>query len=314
MTNTAAAYLHSIAWVRGEKDNWPGSGPDAQPEPNPAEWERLRMEKLSGFYRAEQTPWELAAASAADSLRQAGLKPTDIDLILYSSESIDRRVDIRRDPDRFAELIGASYTPLMLVTANVCANMASMLRIARNAVLVGDAATILVVTTDTWGTGSRLIDAGTCLMSDAASSLIVSALRPRQGWRIGPIAQSVDHTLHSMDAATNTMCMLQGHVGGMQRLAEQTFNGANPFREEYRTIVGNNIGTTIQRVLLRAADMDEACLYTQTETDGHCFSADVTVNLAAIEDDMAEGELVLLFPSAHNYWATVQLERVGGKA
>ncbi|WP_106396557.1 beta-ketoacyl-[acyl-carrier-protein] synthase family protein [Actinocorallia populi] len=300
----SAAHMHASAWAFGDKDVWPGDGP----EPSAAERERLAKEKIAGFYRTDEAPWRIAARSAAETLRRAARRP---DLVLYACESIDDRVDLRRDPDRFAEAIGADHVPLMLVTANVCANFGALLRVARNHVLTGDARDVLVVTTDVWGGGSRLIDAGTCLMSDAAASVMVSADAPAEGWRVGPVVQAADHTMHSLDPAEDSIAMVRGTVGGIQRATEGFFApGPGGDREDYPIVVAGNVGTTVLRLLAAGGRLDLDRFVTRTEQNGHCFAADLVVNLAEVEDEVPAGGRVLGLSTGHNYWTCVAFERV----
>ncbi|GAB2812455.1 hypothetical protein GCM10022221_07480 [Actinocorallia aurea] len=304
MSELITAHMHAAAWAFGDKDVWPGDGP----EPSAAERERLANEKISGFYRTTETPWEIAARSAAETLARAAKLP---DLVLYACESIDDRVDLRRDPDKFAEAIGLDTVPLMLVTANVCANFGALLRVARGHIATGDARDVLIVTTDVWGEGSRLIDAGTCLMSDAAASAMVSAEAPAEGWRVGPVVQATDHTMHSLDPAENSIAMVRGTVGGIQRATEGFFTpGPGGSRDDYPHIVVGNVGTTVLRLLAAGGRLDLGRFVTRTELNGHCFAADLFVNLAEIEHEVPSGGKVLGLSTGHNYWTCVAFERI----
>ncbi|MFG2847117.1 hypothetical protein ACGF12_28665 [Kitasatospora sp. NPDC048296] len=302
LTCLHSAYLHSAAWAFGRKRTWTASSPEAA--------ERLAHERLEGYYEADVPPWQLAADSAAETLKRAGVEPTDLDLVIYASESTDSRVDLSRDPDRFAMAAGAETVPLLGATANVCANFGAALRIARNAIQVGDARRVLLVTTDVWDDRSRLVDAGTCLMSDAAASVLVTADRPDEGWLVGDIHSATDHAMHDVDPAVDTIAMVRRTAGGMRRAAEGFFASHRLRREDYPRIVVGNVGLTVLRVLAAAGGLDLGRMVTQTAQNGHCFAADVIVNLAEIEPEARHGDRVLALSTGHNYWTCVGLQRV----
>ncbi|MGV9435703.1 hypothetical protein [Nocardia sp. NPDC003648] len=187
------AYLHSITWAHGEKQSFLD-----EIDADPALRARTGAEGIEYYFRADCAPWQLAHEAATTTLRRADLDISQVDLILYSTESTDTRADISRDPNRFADALGGRTTPLIAVTGNVCANFGAALATARNAVRSGEHRTVLIVTTDIWDDRPRLVDAGTCLMSDAAAAAIVSAAPAPNStsWAIGKITPSVDHGMH----------------------------------------------------------------------------------------------------------------------
>lgn len=302
MSRRIPAHLSAPAWAFGDRRVWKAG--------TPAEQQRLDHENLSGYFHSELPPWQLAVGAATQTLETAGVTATDVDLIVYASESTDSRVDLSRDPNRFAEAVGAPHVPLVGATANVCANFGTALRLARDTVAVGDAQRVLVVTTDVWDDRSRLVDAGTCLMSDAAASVMVTAQRPADGWLIGGIRAAVDHTMHSVDPAVDTIAMVRGTAGGMRRAADGFFAMEGHRREDYPLVVAGNVGTTVLRVLAASAELDLGRVFAQTAQNGHCFAADVVVNLAAVQDTVPAGTRVLGLSTGHNHWICVDFERI----
>ncbi|MFF1357754.1 hypothetical protein [Streptomyces sp. NPDC058297] len=296
------AHMHAPAWSFGDRRVWKAE--------NPADQDRLDHERLAGYFHSELLPWQLAVGAATQTLEAARVAATDVDLIVYASESTDSRVDLSRDPNRFAEAIGAPHVHLVGATANVCANFGAALRIARDAIRTGDAENVLVVTTDVWDDRSRLVDAGTCLMSDAAASVMVSAARPDDGWLIGGVFSAVDHTMHSVDPAQDTIAMVRGTAGGMRRAADGFFAMEGHRREDYPFVVAGNVGTTVLRVLAASAQLDLGRVFARTAENGHCFAADVIVNMTAIQDTVPAGTKVLGLSTGHNYWICVDFERI----
>ncbi|WP_067709261.1 hypothetical protein [Nocardia yamanashiensis] len=298
-----SAYLHSIGWARGERRSFL-----EQLDANSPVRTRTAQEGIEHYYQADCMPWELARQAAIETLRRADLTADDLDLILYSTESTDARIDISKDPNRFAEAIGATLTPCIAVTGNVCANFGAALAVARNAVRLGEHRTILMVTTDIWDERPRLVDAGTCLMSDAAAAAIVSADPAGAGWRIGRITPAVDHGMHAVDPAVDTMHMVRGTVAGIQRAYRGFFTDTTA--ADYDHLVCGNLGDTVIQMFARVGGFEESRMLRQTAANGHCLAADVLVNLDTFAPGMADGDRVLAVSSGHNYWTCIDLTTV----
>ncbi|AYF76778.1 hypothetical protein D7D52_26520 [Nocardia yunnanensis] len=298
MTN--AAYLHSIGWAHGERRSFLDElGADSSIRT------RTAQEGIEHYYQAHCAPWQLAQRAAAVSMDRAGLTAQDLDLILYSTESTDLRTDISKDPNRFAESIGATVTPCFAVTGNVCANFGAALAVARNAVRLGEHRTVLIVTTDIWDERPRLVDAGTCLMSDAAAAAIVSLDVSGTGWRIGRITPAVDHGMHAVDPGVDTMHMVRGTVAGVQRAFRGFFTDASA--ADYDHLVCGNLGDTVIQMFARVGGFEKTPVLRQTAANGHCLAADVLVNLDTFSSDMADGARVMAVSSGHNYWTCIDL-------
>jgi hypothetical protein len=298
------SYLHAAAWTLGTRHSLPQEV-DAETA------DRLHREEIEGYYRADEEPWMMAVSAAEQTLKKSGFVAEDIDLILYACESTDCRADISLDPNRFAEALGAPSVPLMGVTANGCANLGALLRSARNAVAVGDAANVLIATADAWDERSRLVGAGTALMSDSAATALVSAERPAQGWLIGDIFTAVDHTMHAIDPAVDTIPMVRGTAQGIRAAAAGFFTPGRPAREDYTTVVADNLGALVLKVLASSAGLDRTRVFAQTSLHGHCFAADILLNLDAVAPRTEAGTKVLGLITGHNYWTCVGLEYLG---
>ncbi|TDD79192.1 hypothetical protein [Actinomadura rubrisoli] len=298
------SHLHAAAWTLGARRVLP-SEVDAETA------ERLRREEIEGYHRAAEEPWRMAVSAAEETLKRSGLAVGDVDLVLYACESTDRRTDISLDPDRFAEALGAPSVPLMGVAANGCANLGALLRSARNAVAAGDAGTVLIVTTDAWDDRPRLVGAGTALMSDSAATALVSAARPDEGWLIGDIFTAVDHTMHAIDPAVDTIAMVRGTAQGVRDAAAGFFVPGRPAREDYTAVVADNLGAMVLKILASSAGLDRGRVFAQTSLHGHCFAADILLNLSAVAPGTPPGAKVLGLITGHNYWTCVGLERLG---
>ncbi|MFD5179753.1 hypothetical protein ACFWM1_28375 [Nocardia sp. NPDC058379] len=301
------AYLHSITWAHGEKQSFLD-----EIDADPALRARTGAEGIEYYFRADCAPWQLAHEAATTTLRRADLDITQVDVILYSTESTDTRADISKDPNRFADALGGRTTPLIAVTGNVCANFGAALATARNAVRSGEHRTVLIVTTDIWDDRPRLVDAGTCLMSDAAAAAIVSAAPAPNStsWAIGKITPSVDHGMHDVDPAVDTMDMVRGTVAGIQRAYRGFFADIAP--TAFPHLICGNLGDTVVQMFARLGGFDPARMLRQTAAHGHCLAADVLVNLDTYAPTMAAGDRVMAVSSGHNYWTCIDLTTVTG--
>ncbi len=299
---TTHAHLHAIASTTGRRRSFLAENHEAADL-----MARTTAEGIDNYFDADAPAWALAVPAAQQSLLRANLDIADIDLIVYCTESTDSRSAISRDPNKLAQALGGSHTPLVGVTGNVCANAGAALSVARNAIICGEAENVLVVTADAWDDRPRLVDAGTCLMSDAAAAAIVSTARPSHhvSWEIAAVHPAVDHDMHDVDPAVDTMEMVRGTVAGMQRATAR--RAAVVGGQMVDHVVSGNLGDTVIKMFARLVGIDHEQIYRLTADNGHCLAADVLINLDHFEARMGNDDRVLVLATGHNYWTCVDL-------
>jgi 3-oxoacyl-[acyl-carrier-protein] synthase III len=237
---------------------------------------------VSGGFRsfriAEEPCWRLAATAAAGSLAKAGLRPNEIDLVLFASSSFLHHDHPRGDMDRLCSDLGLKDALSIGVTGAECANVALALDVARQYLATGRARTILLVTSDKapqWD--RRILDPPIALLSDGAAACILDSWSGLGfGVDTGPVV--FDHEARFLNDPKEFPLLVKRTCVGVRKAARGLLDGSRP---RVARLVMSNLVEPFTALICAQLDIPRAAVFDQNiARNGHVFAADVLVNLA----------------------------------
>ncbi|MDJ0105739.1 hypothetical protein QM646_04945 [Rhodococcus erythropolis] len=159
----------------------------------------------------------------------------------------------------------------LLVSGAACANFAAGLEVARGLIFAGSAVSVLLVTTDKVSVGTRYQALGATVIGDGAVACMVTT-NPGCG------------QFRMVDQATETWAGSAGRLGHAKTMLTATRSAAKKVAggdlAVVRHVVTPNFDRTTRQLLVMAASADSASLHPGLLSEvGHCFAADVPLNL-----------------------------------
>jgi 3-oxoacyl-[acyl-carrier-protein] synthase III len=255
--------------------------------------ETLNALGLESYALSDRSAAELALTAASRTLRRASVMPRDIDVLVYATSSLSDQYALREGIANLVLEIGLQHAYPMGVFLSGCANFHSALRIARSLVRSGDAAHVLLVTTDKVPDGvSRMVPPNVSVASDGAASCIVSASSDLE-FEVMSVCQHVAPDLVrqcNFDASANFTAYLQGFAAGLKRTQEATLAAAELEPEKISKLVLNNYNLSIVRLFRSQLGIPIERMYLRNIARfAHAIASDNLINLS--DHVAAEGTL-----------------------
>lgn len=185
---------------------------------------------------------------------------------------------------------GIESAPVFLVTGAACANFAAGLDAARGMIASKVAENVLLVMVDRVVKGMSYYTAiSRSVYSDAAVSCLVSARPAPESFRL---LRTAIETRLPQDGGWNELADARTTVLAMNRAAKRAA-GDRP-ADRFDHVLTLNLGLTARKLLSMAARVHPEHVFTGPVGQlGHCFAADLPLNLRAL---LESGVLV---PDAH---------------
>jgi 3-oxoacyl-[acyl-carrier-protein] synthase-3 len=200
---------------------------------------------------------------------------------------------------------GLESASVLLVTGAACANFAAGLDAARGMIASGVAENVLLVMVDRLVEGSRYTAISRSVYSDAAVSCIVSA-RPAPGsFRL---LRTATETRLPQDGEWSELADARTTLLAMNRAAKRAA-GDRP-ADRFDHVLTLNIGATARKLLSMAARVHEEHVFTGPIGElGHCYAADIPLNLRALTESGTLGldDYILALASSRSSLAAIVL-------
>jgi 3-oxoacyl-[acyl-carrier-protein] synthase-3 len=190
----------------------------------------------------QQFASDMAAEATREALGMAGLKPSDLDLIVVGTVTPDRQFPSCACTLQYK--IGALNAAAMDVSAG-CSGFIYALSVAHNAIRCGEAEHALVIGTEVLSSVTNWADRGTCvLLGDGAGAVVLSRTTEETGikcitiksdGKFGDLLYSVDHVL--------------------SQSSRETLSRAGPAKPYYLVMDGNRLFKRAVRCLEEVARM-----------------------------------------------------------
>ncbi|MFD6548525.1 hypothetical protein [Streptomyces sp. NPDC058398] len=301
-------YLSSIAYELGARTPLERFGTPVVER----EREALRAEGIVHCRVTTETAWELAAHSAQRTLADASRPAADG--IVYSSESFGAG-GVTTDLWDLLRGLGTPRTPALVVNGNGCGNLALALGVARNSVRADGHSEVLVAVADRLDDpDERYQPNGQTILSDGAASCLVGTRMPDAGFRL--LGISVRYRADFDHGAVPAMAGVRVVMAGVEEAVEDLRAKVPPPADggpEYSRLVTGNYGASTRSFLALATGVDTAADYAPHAADmGHCFAADLLVNLATLQEhkEVRPGERLLLLATSSRSWSAMAVEYV----
>lgn len=246
-----------------------------------------------------------AVAARQTLLSYAGVLPTSV---LYLSES--------HSPDGPAADLWALQTRIeqprtsgMVIGGNACGNLALALRLGTAMVRSERRGPVLVVTADRIVDTPRAQPVGTTILSDGAGAFMLTDRPIGPSYRVLAITSSSDAMF---DPHTGEMAGARAIIGHIESAREQlAYMGADD--RGFQHLVTGNYGSTSRQFLAMAAGAEDGHDCAPSAEDvGHCFAADLLINLDLKQraGSFVNGDRILLVATSTRSWSLVALEFV----
>ena len=306
---TPPVYISSIAYELGARTPLERFGTVVIER----ERDALRAEGIVHCRVATRSAPDLAVRSAGRTLALAGVPQPDS--IVYSSESFGGG-GVTMDLWDLLRGLDAPRIPAIVVNGNGCGNLALALATARNSVRAeeGHSGVLVVVADRLDDPDERYQPNGQTILSDGAASCLVGARVPASGFRL--LGISVRHRADFDPRAVPAMAGVRVVMAGVEEAVEDLRAKVPPTEHgalEYSRLVTGNYGVSTRRFLALATGMDTADDYAPHASDmGHCFAADLLVNLATLQErkEVRPGERLLLLATSSRSWSAMAVEYV----
>jgi len=279
----------------------------------PGQRELVRFLKLDGFQNYAHTADDIATL-AADPLRKCisdiGIRPEDIDAILFCTECLWNNDLIQHSTDgkdTFESirdsLLNATLVELGMCNAHpyvsafsACSNLVTTLRVARNLIETKEHNNVLVVIAERQMPGTQRIPSNAAyVFSDMALAFLVSD--QHRGYQLSHL---VSHTSAAMFRTKHSGDTLQ--QGKELLVALSTFDEkvrhrtGRPLRD-HGIVVCDNVSSMMASLVCRGLSIADRELLMPTKADyGHAFSMDGFLSLRKLrlEGKLGAGDVVSL--------------------
>lgn len=282
-------YLHGVSTVVGRRE------PISAIEPLAADRALLTNMQALGlwYYRySDETPLELAAQAVGETVRNAPVDVSEIEVLLYASSSPETGLLGGGAFLGFIERFGLTRATPIGVSLAECANFGSALRIARGLLAAQETSAVLIVTTDTCTEPrQRVLRDPLSVLSDGAASCLVTSGVPSRIEVLGT-DQRTDQVIRMADPAAAAE-----HIRmELSVLVEEMLARASLSRHDVRCVIANNVNQEAVRFMATASGFDHRICYLDNIGDlAHVSSADNLINLQTyLEDGVAPGEIVVM--------------------
>jgi 3-oxoacyl-[acyl-carrier-protein] synthase-3 len=259
-------YLGAISSVHGEPHLVAGLSEDPFDGSPPTDDGVTHYRELRGPI------WRSAANVGNRTLERAGTSP---DLVIYASQNDSNST---RSLAELSSSLGLPGADMVHVSGHECGNLAPALQLARDALESGCRRTVLLLLADHALEGRRLMDNGLSVFSDGAAACMVTKEPPR-----GPhvrVLEVVVARCHPGQVGP----VAGGGIVTTTRLAAEALRACEEAtgmaRTDFQHVMFSNYRQASQRFLTAAMQMPPESLLLHDVSDvGHCFSADIVVNL-----------------------------------
>jgi 3-oxoacyl-[acyl-carrier-protein] synthase-3 len=206
---------------------------------------------------------------------------------------------------------GLESVPVFLVTGTACANFAAGLDAARGMIASGVAEDVLLIMVDRVVEGSRYTAISRSVYSDAAVSCLVSARPTQDSFRL--LRTAIEIRL-PRDGEWNELADARTTVLAMSR-AVRRVAGECP-ADGFDHVLTLNLGATARKLLSMSTPLSPEHVFTgPVEELGHCFAADIPLNLRALQESgaLARPSRILALASSRASLAAIALASGPGK-
>lgn len=239
---------------------------------------------LRRYARSDLEPYELARDSARRTLELWGKDASDIDAIIYATNTFGDLRHHRDDLRRLCCALGTDRAYVAGVFGWECSNLYVALQSAMDRLALGRASHVLVISTDKGLPGeSRVLPPNLSLLSDGACSCIVTNVLPeRGGFSVLSSHSWSDPRLWEFGQPSD-IAEFYRSVEGVKHTAASALQAAAVAPREVDVMVTNNYNASIMRTYALQAEVAlDKVFFGNLARFAHAYAADPLINIADV--------------------------------
>lgn len=197
----------------------------------------------------------------------------------------------------------ASSLPAIFVGGNRCTNFAVGFDVARGLIASRQADSVLVVTSDRVLSGTRHLPSSMTVFSDGAMACLVTC--DPEGRPSYELIGAASEKWTSSGSEREWLADARVTLSAMRSATQRITGGENG---RFRHLVTPNFGKATRKMLAMAVGMPPEKLYAgPVTTIGHCFSADIPMNMKHLDESsfIAEGDEIITVCSSRSLLSVV---------
>lgn len=275
----------------------------------------LRAKGVMYYSEANETPAQLAAESACQTIAQSNVMPSEIEAVVYASTSFwEKRFYSEHDVAWLMNKLGLVNAYPVGVFLPGCANAITSLRIAINMIRAEGCRRILVITTDKVSPGDsskRIMWPDVSVLSDAAASCMVTSVGDAEFDVIGVGHYSAPR-MWDLDSKDNLAAFLLETVRGAQKTANSALQAADLAPRAVNRLITNNYNHAVMRMIAKKCGFYEDQIFLgNVSRFAHAYAADTLINLhdCLVERPASLGDNFLLLGTGQKNWASALLRK-----
>lgn len=302
-------FLRGISYELGELRDI-GDIPELQEDEGLLEVFRIRG--LERYSVAPWTPAEWARRSIASTLAKAAVDAKDIDVVVYATDHLTQeRLYSRPELNQLLVDAGLENAFPYGVSLSGCTNFSAGLELATSFIQLGSARRVLLLIVEKLlPGGTRLLDLGMSVVSDAVVSCVISdepgdyeVLSIGRCSKPGMERLSLENNLSEFFAATGA---------GMRTAADRALEPLEMGRSDLARLFTNNYASHVQQTFIKHIGFSkDRCFFDNVPRFAHAFSADTLINLVDCEaaGKLKAGDRCMLLGTSPTSWGAVVVER-----
>lgn len=248
-----------------------------------------------------------------DSLRTAGVKPSDVDAVLFFSSTF-ASYDDHDDLIALCRHHGMTRALPMGVFLGQCTNFSYALLVATALIRGQGMRTVLLLGADALDEtrASRLLPAAASVFSDTVFSCVLGA-DLEHGYAVEHVGHLVEPELSALDPVKNQLKFMDLFADRLTALCRETYASTGLRPEQVDHLVLANLATPVLRNYAAVAGVPYARAATgNVARYGHCFAYDQLITLASLADDgkITPGQAALALGVGANHLFSATLLRM----
>jgi 3-oxoacyl-[acyl-carrier-protein] synthase-3 len=271
-------YMSAIAYVLGERrpidelEALKGNAPMLQ---------AFKAARFEHYCKSSHSPIELACQAMEQTMAKAAIKPSDIDYVLYCCEYNPDLQSHKHLHLECARLGLHAAIPVGLYFTG-CGNYASGMAMAQSLIRSGQARNVLLLTADCSPEERRVVPPSIAIMSDGASSCVLSAARQPgdDGFEVIDTQIDVLHRMATLDPVGNPKEYKIAMFDRTRVVFDRICTSAGLQSSDVDALISQNLEITTLTMMCHRFRLDPAINFTDNlPAIGHAGLADNLINL-----------------------------------
>lgn len=234
------------------------------------------------YFSAAESHYSLAAECISRTIKEIGDKK--IQQVVYATSTLDDHDFLKNEFGRIMSDLGLSNIYPVGTFLSRCNNFISAVRLAVNMILGQGMDNILVVLADRHSKSneSRIVSPGNYLISDCASSFLISTDKASD-YKILGMAHYTDQDTGNLRSDTHFVDYLQRISLGIKTVADLLIKELDLPRENFKAFITGNYNSAIMKNYARLAGFNEKLVYSETLSEtAHVYASAQAIALKTI--------------------------------